>query len=45
MDTAARAARAEPAIFPPIVDAKDDTAIAFYQHHDFRRSASKASVP
>ena len=41
MDAAARAARAEPAIFALIVDAKDESAIAFYQRHEFRRFASK----
>jgi GNAT superfamily N-acetyltransferase len=41
MDAAARSARAEPAIFALIVDAKDDRAIAFHQHHEFRRFASK----
>lgn len=41
MDAVARAARAEPAIFALIVDAKDEAAIAFYQHHEFRRFASK----
>lgn len=41
MDAATRAARAEPAIFALIVDAKDDSASAFYQHHQFRRFASK----
>jgi ribosomal protein S18 acetylase RimI-like enzyme len=43
MDAAARAARAEPAIFALIVDAKDDTAVAFYQRHEFRRFVSKPS--
>jgi ribosomal protein S18 acetylase RimI-like enzyme len=41
MDAAARAARAESAIFALVVDAKDDVAVAFYQHHGFRRFASK----
>jgi ribosomal protein S18 acetylase RimI-like enzyme len=41
MDAAVRAARAEPAIFALVVDAKDEKAIAFYQHHGFRRFASK----
>ncbi|WP_219319496.1 hypothetical protein [Methylovirgula sp. HY1] len=36
-----RAERAEPAIFALIVDAKDEAAIAFYEHHEFRRFASK----
>lgn len=41
MDAALRAARAEPAIFALIVDAKDEKAIGFYQHLGFRRFASK----
>jgi ribosomal protein S18 acetylase RimI-like enzyme len=41
MDAAARAARAETAIYALIVDAKDDAAIAFYEHLGFRRFASK----
>lgn len=41
MDAAMRAAHADPAIFALIVDAKDDAAIAFYEHHQFRRFASK----
>ncbi len=41
MDSAARAACAEPAIFALIVDAKDDAAVAFYQHHGFQRFASR----
>jgi ribosomal protein S18 acetylase RimI-like enzyme len=41
MDAAARAARAEPAIFALIVDAKNDSAVTFYQHHGFRRFASR----
>lgn len=41
MDAVARAAQAEPAIFALIVDAKDDAAIAFYQHHQFQRFLRK----
>lgn len=41
MDAATRAARAEPAIFALIVDAKDDAAVAFYEHQQFRRFASR----
>ena len=41
IDAAARAARAEPAIFALIVDAKDDAAVTFYQRHGFRRFASR----
>jgi len=41
IDAALRAARAEPAIFALIVDAKDDEAAAFYRHHGFMRFASR----
>jgi ribosomal protein S18 acetylase RimI-like enzyme len=41
MDAAVRAAGAEPAIFALVVDDKDEKAVAFYQHHGFRRFASK----
>jgi GNAT superfamily N-acetyltransferase len=41
MDAAARAARAEPAIFALIVGAMDDSVVTFYQRHEFRRFASK----
>jgi ribosomal protein S18 acetylase RimI-like enzyme len=41
MDAATRAACAEPAIFALIVDAKDDTAAAFYRHLGFRGFVSK----
>jgi GNAT superfamily N-acetyltransferase len=41
MDAALRAAGADPAIFALIVDAKDDTAAAFYQHLQFRRFGSQ----
>jgi GNAT superfamily N-acetyltransferase len=41
MDAARRAAAAEPAIFALIVDAKDDKAVAFYEHLQFRRFASR----
>ncbi len=41
IDAAERAARADPAIFALIVDAKDDTAVAFYLRHQFRRFASR----
>jgi len=41
MDAARRAARGDPAIFALIVDAKDDAAVAFYEHLQFRRFASK----
>jgi ribosomal protein S18 acetylase RimI-like enzyme len=43
MDAVVRAARAEQAIFALIVDAKDEAAIAFYEHHQFRRFTSKPS--
>lgn len=41
MDAATRAARADPAIFALIVDAKDAAAVAFYEHLQFRRFASR----
>jgi ribosomal protein S18 acetylase RimI-like enzyme len=41
MDAAARAARADPAIFALIVDAKDETAAAFYGHLGFRTFTSR----
>ena len=37
MDAAQRAARTDPAIFALVVDAKDDAAVRFYEHHLFRR--------
>jgi len=41
VDAVHRAARAEPPIFALVVDAKDDMAVAFYEHLQFRRFASK----
>ncbi len=41
MDAVVRAARAEPAIFALIVNAKDEAAIAFYQNMQFQRFASQ----
>ncbi len=41
MDAAARAARAAPAIFALIVDAKDQRAIGFYEHLGFQRFTSR----
>ena len=41
MDAALRAARADPAIFAIVVDAKDDAAAQFYEHLGFRRFASR----
>jgi ribosomal protein S18 acetylase RimI-like enzyme len=41
VDAVARAARAEPAIFSLVVNAKDDTAAGFYAHLGFRRFASQ----
>ncbi len=41
MDAVARAARADPAIFAIVVDAKDDAALGFYEHLQFRRFASR----
>lgn len=40
-DAADRAARSEVAIFALIVDAKDDTAAAFYRHHGFEQIGGK----
>jgi ribosomal protein S18 acetylase RimI-like enzyme len=40
VDALARAMRAEPAIFALVVDAKDDTALRFYQHLGFQRFVS-----
>jgi ribosomal protein S18 acetylase RimI-like enzyme len=41
IDAAARAAHGEAAIFALIVDAKDEKAVAFYEHYQFRRFASR----
>ena len=41
MDAALRAARADPAIFAIVVDAKDETAAQFYEHLGFRRFMSR----
>ena len=41
MDAVARAARADQANFELIVDAKDEAAVAFYEHLQFRRFASR----
>ena len=41
IDAIRRAAAADPAIFALVVDAKDDAAVAFYQHLQFRRFASR----
>ena len=40
-DAAARALSAAPASFTLLVDAKNDTAVAFYEHHGFLRLASQ----
>lgn len=40
MDAIARTCRAEIAAFAVIVDAKDDRAAEFYEHHGFRRFES-----
>jgi GNAT superfamily N-acetyltransferase len=40
VDAVARSIRAEPAIFAPVVDAKDDTAVRFYQHLGFHHFVS-----
>ncbi len=41
VDAVARAMRSEPAIFALVVDAKDESALSFYQHLGFRRFASQ----
>jgi ribosomal protein S18 acetylase RimI-like enzyme len=41
-DAAERAARSEVAVFALIVDAKDDTAAAFYRHHGFEPIGGKS---
>jgi ribosomal protein S18 acetylase RimI-like enzyme len=41
MDAVLRATRADPAIFAIVVDAKDETAAAFYLRLGFRRFASR----
>jgi ribosomal protein S18 acetylase RimI-like enzyme len=41
IDAARRAAGADPAIFALVVDAKDDAAVAFYEHLEFRRFVSR----
>ncbi|KIZ41130.1 MULTISPECIES: GNAT family N-acetyltransferase [Rhodopseudomonas] len=41
MDAAMRASRCDPAIFALIVDAKDDSAVRFYEHYQFRRFTSR----
>ena len=43
MDAVLRATRADPAIFAIIVDAKDETAVRFYEHLGFERFASRPS--
>ena len=42
MDAAVRAARSDPAIFALVVDAKDESAVAFYERHGFQRFAHKS---
>jgi ribosomal protein S18 acetylase RimI-like enzyme len=41
IDAVRRAAGADPAIFALVVDAKDETAVAFYEHLAFRRFISR----
>jgi ribosomal protein S18 acetylase RimI-like enzyme len=41
IDAAQRATRADSAIFALVVDAKDDAAVRFYQHHGFQRFVSR----
>lgn len=40
-DAAWRALRTEVAVFALLVDAKDETAVAFYRHHGFQAMASR----
>jgi ribosomal protein S18 acetylase RimI-like enzyme len=40
-DAAYRILHAAPAVFTLLVDAKDDQAVAFYEHHGFRRFTSQ----
>jgi ribosomal protein S18 acetylase RimI-like enzyme len=40
-DAAVRAARSEVVVFALVVDAKDDSAVAFYRHHGFEGFGSK----
>ena len=40
-DATARGLRAEAAAFAVLVDAKNDAAVAFYEHHGFQRLASQ----
>ncbi len=44
MDAAARAARGDASVFALVVDAKDDSAVAFYRHHQFRRFVSRPNT-
>ena len=44
MDAAARAHRADQANYALLVDAKDDTAAAFYRHHGFTAYASNPRI-
>ena len=39
-DAARRVKQVPPAVFTLLVDAKNDAAIAFYEHHGFQRLAS-----
>lgn len=41
IDAARRAAGADPAIFALVVDAKDNDAVAFYEHLEFRRFVNR----
>lgn len=41
MDAAQRAAGSDPAIYALMVDAKDDAAKRFYEHHQFERFVSR----
>jgi ribosomal protein S18 acetylase RimI-like enzyme len=40
-DTARRSMQSPPAVFALVVDAKDDQAVGFYEHHGFERFSSQ----
>ena len=41
VDAAVRASRSDPAVFALVVDAKDESAAAFYRHLEFRQFESR----
>lgn len=42
VDAVSRAARSDQAVFALVVDAKDDNAVSFYEHHGFQPFLSQA---